>query len=93
MPTAIKKSFTYGSHTVTLETGEVARQAHGAVIVNMDDTVVLATVVAAKTPSRVRTSSPLLSITLKSSTLPAVFLVVSSSVKAVRPRRKPLLPA
>ncbi|HPI58654.1 polyribonucleotide nucleotidyltransferase [Zoogloea sp.] len=48
MPTAIKKSFTYGSHTVTLETGEVARQAHGAVIVNMDDTVVLATVVAAK---------------------------------------------
>ncbi|WP_374475316.1 polyribonucleotide nucleotidyltransferase [Zoogloea sp.] len=48
LPTAIKKSFTYGSHTVTLETGEVARQAHGAVIVNMDDTVVLATVVAAK---------------------------------------------
>ena len=46
--TAIKKTFTYGSHTVTLETGEVARQAHGAVIVNMDDTVVLATVVAAK---------------------------------------------
>ncbi|WP_346285014.1 polyribonucleotide nucleotidyltransferase [Zoogloea sp.] len=48
LPTAIKKTFTYGSHTVTLETGEVARQAHGAVIVNMDDTVVLATVVAAK---------------------------------------------
>ena len=48
LPTAIKKSFTYGSHTVTMETGEVARQAHGAVLVNMDDTVVLATVVAAK---------------------------------------------
>ncbi|WP_366520691.1 polyribonucleotide nucleotidyltransferase [Zoogloea sp.] len=48
LPTAIKKSFTYGSHTVILETGEVARQAHGAVLVNMDDTVVLATVVAAK---------------------------------------------
>ncbi|MBS0369649.1 MAG: polyribonucleotide nucleotidyltransferase [Proteobacteria bacterium] len=48
MPTAIKKSFTYGSHTVTLETGEIARQAHGAVLANMDDTVVLATVVAAK---------------------------------------------
>ncbi len=43
-----KKTFTYGSNTVTLETGEVARQAHGAVIVNMDETVVLATVVAAK---------------------------------------------
>lgn len=48
LPTAIKKSFTYGSHTVTLETGEIARQAHGAVLVNVDDTVVLATVVAAK---------------------------------------------
>ncbi len=48
MPNAIKKSFAYGAHTVTLETGEVARQAGGAVIVNVDDTVVLATVVAAK---------------------------------------------
>ncbi|NMG66221.1 polyribonucleotide nucleotidyltransferase [Azoarcus indigens] len=48
MPTAIKKTFTYGAHTVTLETGEVARQAGGAVILNMDETVVLATVVAAK---------------------------------------------
>ncbi|WP_230971482.1 polyribonucleotide nucleotidyltransferase [Nitrogeniibacter aestuarii] len=48
MPTAFKKTFAYGAHTVTLETGEVARQASGAVIVNMDDTVVLVTVVAAK---------------------------------------------
>lgn len=48
MPHAIKKTFAYGAHTVTLETGEIARQAGGAVIVNMDDTVVLATVVAAK---------------------------------------------
>jgi polyribonucleotide nucleotidyltransferase len=48
LPTAIKKTFAYGAHTVTLETGEIARQAGGAVIVNMDDTVVLATVVAAK---------------------------------------------
>jgi polyribonucleotide nucleotidyltransferase len=43
-----KKTFTYGSHQVTLETGEIARQAHGAVVCTMDDTVVLATVVAAK---------------------------------------------
>ena len=42
---AIKKTFTYGRHLVTLETGEIARQAGGAVIVNMDDTVVLVTVV------------------------------------------------
>jgi len=40
------KTFQYGQHTVTLETGEIARQAGGAVIVNMDDTVVLVTVVA-----------------------------------------------
>lgn len=42
-------SFTYGQHQVTLETGEIARQADGAVIVNMDDTIVLVTVVANKT--------------------------------------------
>lgn len=41
----IKKSITYGNHTLTLETGEIARQAHGAVMVSMDDTVVLVTVV------------------------------------------------
>jgi polyribonucleotide nucleotidyltransferase len=38
---SIKKSFPYGRHTVTLETGEIARQADGAVLVTMDDTVVL----------------------------------------------------
>jgi polyribonucleotide nucleotidyltransferase len=41
----VTKSFQYGAHTVTLETGEIARQANGAVLVSMDDTVVLATVV------------------------------------------------
>ncbi len=41
----IKKSFRYGNHTVTLETGEIARQASAAVMVTMDDTVVLVTVV------------------------------------------------
>ncbi|MBI4986912.1 MAG: polyribonucleotide nucleotidyltransferase [Rhodocyclales bacterium] len=46
MLTSIKKTFTYGAHTVTLETGEIARQSGGAVLVNMDDTVILATVVA-----------------------------------------------
>ncbi|NTV95306.1 MAG: polyribonucleotide nucleotidyltransferase [Thiobacillus sp.] len=42
----VKKTFQYGRHSVTLETGEIARQASGAVMVNMDDTVVLVTVVA-----------------------------------------------
>lgn len=44
----VSKTFQWGNHTVTLETGEIARQATGAVVVNMDDTVVLATVVARK---------------------------------------------
>jgi polyribonucleotide nucleotidyltransferase len=46
--TSIKKTFQYGSHTVTLETGALARQATGAVLVSMGDTTVLVTVVAAK---------------------------------------------
>jgi polyribonucleotide nucleotidyltransferase len=43
-----RKSINYGRHTLTLETGEIARQAHGAVLVNLDDTVVLVTVVGKK---------------------------------------------
>ncbi len=44
-----KKTFSYGAHQVTLETGEVARQAGAAVMVSMGDTVVLVSVVGAKT--------------------------------------------
>jgi polyribonucleotide nucleotidyltransferase len=43
-----EKTFTLGQHTITLETGEIARQADGAVLVSMEGTVLLATVVAAK---------------------------------------------
>jgi polyribonucleotide nucleotidyltransferase len=46
----ITKSFQYGQHTITLETGEIAKQASGAVVASMGDTVVLATVVAEKEP-------------------------------------------
>ena len=46
----VTKTFQWGQHTVVLETGEISRQAGGAVIVNIEDTVVLATVVAAKNP-------------------------------------------
>ncbi len=45
---AHKKSFQYGNHTVTFETGDIARQASGAVLVNMAETVVLVTAVARK---------------------------------------------
>ncbi|MEO5700789.1 MAG: polyribonucleotide nucleotidyltransferase [Casimicrobiaceae bacterium] len=48
MVNATKKSITYGRHTLTLETGEIARQAGGAVLVSLDDTVVLVTAVGAK---------------------------------------------
>ncbi|BAO83537.1 polyribonucleotide nucleotidyltransferase [Serpentinimonas maccroryi] len=42
----VSKSFQWGRHTVRLETGEIARQSSGAVLLDMDGTVVLATVVA-----------------------------------------------
>ena len=44
----VTKSFQYGQHTVVLETGEIARQSSGAVLVTVEDTVILATVVAKK---------------------------------------------
>ena len=46
----VVKSFQWGAHQVTMETGEIARQATGAVLVNIEDTVVLATVVAKSAP-------------------------------------------
>ena len=44
----VTKTFQWGQHTVRMETGEIARQASGAVLLDMDGTVVLATVVAKK---------------------------------------------
>lgn len=46
--TKIVKSFKFGNHQITLETGQIARQATGSVIVRMDETVMLVTCVAAK---------------------------------------------
>jgi len=48
--TPLKKTFQFGDQRVTLETGEIARQADGAVLVDMNDTVVLVTVVVDKRP-------------------------------------------
>ncbi|MDE2365534.1 MAG: polyribonucleotide nucleotidyltransferase [Betaproteobacteria bacterium] len=56
---SIKKSITYGAHQLTLETGEIARQAHGAVIATLGDTVVLVTVVGAKTAKQGQDFFPL----------------------------------
>lgn len=55
----LTKSFQYGEHTVSIETGQIARQADAAVIVNMAGTVVLVTVVAKKTADPGRGFFPL----------------------------------
>ena len=53
------RTFKYGAHQVTIETGAIARQADGAVIVNMADTVVLVTAVGEKKDSEGRDFFPL----------------------------------
>lgn len=55
----IRKSFQYGTQTVIFETGEIARQADGAVMVDMGDTVVLVTVMVDKNPGKDRDFFPL----------------------------------
>jgi len=53
------KSFQYGEHTVTIETGHIARQASGAVVVNMGNTVVLVTVVGKRASGEPKDFLPL----------------------------------
>jgi len=55
----VRKTFKYGDHTVTLETGRIARQATGAVLVTMDQTTVLVTVVGDRNPKEDRGFFPL----------------------------------
>ncbi|MBG4773280.1 polyribonucleotide nucleotidyltransferase [Pseudomonas aeruginosa] len=55
----VTKQFQFGQSTVTLETGRIARQATGAVLVTMDDVSVLVTVVGAKSPAAGRAFFPL----------------------------------
>lgn len=59
MASVVKKSFRYGNHSVTIETGVVAKQATAAVMVGMDDTVVLVTVVGQESSSEERDFFPL----------------------------------
>ncbi|MCH8895927.1 MAG: polyribonucleotide nucleotidyltransferase, partial [Proteobacteria bacterium] len=56
---SIKKSFQYGEHEVTIETGEIARQTDGAVLVSVADTVVLVTAVGRKEAAAGREFFPL----------------------------------
>jgi polyribonucleotide nucleotidyltransferase len=55
----VSKSFPYGPHSITIETGELARQADGAVRVSMGETMVLVTAVARQTPTPGRDFFPL----------------------------------
>jgi len=81
-----QQTFVYGEHTVTIETGRMARQADGAVLVTMADTVVLVTAVARKQAVPGKEFFP--SITRKRHSPPAASPAVFSSVKGARPRRK-----
>ena len=56
---SVKKSLQFGAHTVTIETGEIARQASGAVVIDMAGTVVLVTAVGNKDPGAARDFFPL----------------------------------
>ena len=87
---SISKSFAYGEHQVSIETGEVARQADGAVLVTMHDTVVLVTVVARKDADPNRPFFPLTVNYQERPTAPAASRADSSSVKVVPARRRPL---
>lgn len=57
--TPIHKQFQFGEQTVTLETGEIARQADGAVMIDVDDTVLLVTVVIDKRATELKDFLPL----------------------------------
>ena len=84
----VKKTFTYGAHQVTLETGEIARQATGAVVVRIGETVVLVTVVAAKETRDGQDFFPLPLTIRKNSMQQGAFPAAFSSGKAVLPKRK-----
>jgi len=85
----VTKSFQFGQHTVTLETGEIARQASGAVVVTVDDTVVLATVVGAKNAKQGQDFFPLtvdyIEKTYAAGKIPRRFF---QARRAVPPKRK-----
>ena len=87
----VTKSFQWGAHTVRMETGEIARQSTGAVLVDIEGTVVLATVVAKREAKPGQDFFPLTVDYIEKTTPPARSRAASSSVKAARAnsRRSP----
>lgn len=84
----VTKSFQYGEHTVTIETGEIARQASTAVMVSMGETVVMVSAVGRKEANPGQSFFPLTVNYQENSTRRVVCPVVSSSVRHVRPKKK-----
>lgn len=85
----IVRKFQYGQHTVTLETGMMARRATAAVMVSMDDTAVFVTVVGQKKSKRGQDFFPL-TVNYQERTYAAGRIEAASSVvKAVKRRRNP----
>ena len=84
-----RKSIDWAGRTLTLETGRIARQADGAVLATYGETVVLATVVAARSPKAGIDFFPLTVNYQERPLLPVRFPVASSSARAVPPKRRP----
>ncbi len=85
----IVRKFQYGQHTVTLETGMMARQATAAVMVSMDDTAVFVTVVGQK---KAKPGQDFFPLTVNYQSVPTLLVVsraASSVVKAVQAKAKP----
>ncbi len=83
----VKKTFSFGSQTVTLETGELARQADGAVLASIGDTVVLVTAVARKEAQPGKDFFPL-TVNYQEKTYAAGRIPVASSVARAAPARR-----
>ena len=81
-------TFSYGKHQVTLESGEIARQADGAVMVNMEGTVVLVTAVAKKTVAEGQDFFPLTVDYQEKSYAAGVSPAATSVAKAVPAKTK-----
>ena len=81
-----------GGRTITLETGKMAKQANGSVIVRSGESVVLVTACTPMSPRSEPTSSRSPSITVSTPTPPGAFPAASSSAKAAHGERNSHLP-
>ena len=88
----VTKTFQWGQNTVTMETGEIARQASGAVLVNIDDTVVLATVQHWLTSGSTRSSNPLRTVRSPTGTASTTPIAAAVAALCIRFLARPRIP-